>query len=116
MPPIKSLLQLVFAPMALLHLTAATGTSPSTGFLRTARRMDETSTGANTTAITTTTSDEATDGGNVQCAPCPVCDAPQQATAKEKIKLRFLVPERSFARLQVMLEQMADDYTRMVSE
>lgn len=54
----------------------------------------------------------------VQCQPCPVCDASSvaapDANKPEKIKLRFLVPERSFARLQVMLEQMAEDYTRKV--
>ena len=33
---------------------------------------------------------------------------------KEKIKLRFLVADRSFAQLKVMLDQVADDYTRKV--
>ena len=65
-----------------------------------------------TTATTTTTI----------CEPCPVCDAQPSSTistnstsSSEKIKLRFLVAERDFARLQVMLEQMADDYTRKAS-
>ena len=66
-----------------------------------------------TTATTTTTI----------CEPCPVCDAQQPSStistnstsSSEKIKLRFLVAERDFARLQVMLEQMADDYTRKAS-
>ena len=85
------------------------------------RRVQEDNNNTTNDSDGTTT---ATTTATTICEPCPVCDAQQPSSStivtnstssSEKIKLRFLVAERDFARLQVMLEQMADDYTRKAS-
>ena len=86
------------------------------------RRVQEDNSSSTTNDNSDGTTDTATTTTTI-CEPCPVCDAQQpssstistNSTSSEKIKLRFLVTERDFARLQVMLEQMADDYTRKAS-
>ena len=107
--------------ICLVSAIASAADEQRNNFLRSInRRVQE----DNSSSTTNDNSDGTTDTATTTtiCEPCPVCDAQQSSTtistnstSSEKIKLRFLVTERDFARLQVMLEQMADDYTRKAS-
>lgn len=100
-PPLSLLVATTFIiSSTTLSVSAAAAPVVEMNFLR-HRNLQESSTSPTTVA---------------QCEPCPVCDAASitPEAKKEKIKLRFLVADRSFAQLKVMLDQVADDYTRKV--
>jgi len=113
--------------MLFLSTNHAVVTADQPGFLRHRRINDEGESATDSTApadddmhTSDASSSSTSTNASIQCQPCPVCDTASIAgggknstvATPDKIKLRFLVAERSFARLQVMLEQMAEDYKR----